>query len=519
MLDQPSRARWLAVVVIALATGCSSPTDEQQREPQPRTFTVGGSVSGLAGSGLAIRDRKTGTETRPTSDGPFTIDTGLTDGTEFDVVVETQPQDPLQTCTVSGGTGTITGASVTGIGVACITDDRSSGVLDESFGDHGRVIAPLPGGATAMAVQPDGRIIVAGESKVMRFGVDGALDTSFGNAGETDFTFPDVPNAVSNLPQGIAIRNDGHIVVVGFSESSSDAGDRFVVAQYNADGTLDSNFGGDGRVIVDFDARSARGRGVVLNAEGKIVVAGEALLGANNFDSADVVVAQLTSTGQFDDTFGDEGRTHTHFQNATVEVHGVVREIDGRIVIVGSVATVRREGVDLAVVSLTSDGAPDTTFARAGGTPGQLRTNLDLTDAELHANAATIQDDGEIAIAGEVDTGGSIQFLLVRVSAEGTFRAPILSSFSEQGDRATAIAPLPGGDVVVVGRTALSGSSDFRIVRYSGIGGVTISQRVDFFGGRDGAQAVAVQPSGRSVVAGFAQNGSSAGLGLVRATP
>src|SRR5262249_25940938 len=194
-----------------------------------------------------------------------------------------------------------------------------------------------------------------------------------------------------------------------FSEGGVDARAHFAVAVYNEDGTFDGAFQG-GRFLVDFGAQSARGRGVALPGDGTVIVAGEATLGLNNFDSADVVVAKFNSDGTPDASFGSGGQTHTHFANATAEVHGVDFLGGGRIVAGGSVGNVRAEGIDLIVVSYTRDGAPDTTFIGDNGNRGKLRTNLGL-NTEIRANAMAVQHDGEIAIAGEVDISGVIQCL------------------------------------------------------------------------------------------------------------
>ncbi|MBX6332080.1 MAG: hypothetical protein IRY91_09555, partial [Gemmatimonadaceae bacterium] len=175
-----------------------------------------------AASGLALREQKSGLEARPAAGGPFTIVPAATDGSPYNGVVATQPSNPLQVCTVSGGAGTVAATNGTNIAVNCTTPAPGpSGSLDPAFGDQGRVFADLPGGATAMALQPDGKIVVAGGSKVLRFNADGDVDQGFGSGGVASLTFPDVPAAISNLPQGIVVQSDGAIVVAGFAQSGS----------------------------------------------------------------------------------------------------------------------------------------------------------------------------------------------------------------------------------------------------------------------------------------------------------
>src|SRR5437870_3563768 len=155
--------------------------------------------------------------------------------------------------------------------------DAGPGDLDPSFGAGGQVLTDFGGGdgARALALQADGRIVVAGRScpstwrfALARHDADGTLDPSFGGGGRvlTNFAGRDEASA-------LALQSDGKIVVAGFSG----AGGRqdFAVARYNPDGSLDPSFGSGGRVLTDFggdDEASA----LALQSDGKIVVAGSA---------------------------------------------------------------------------------------------------------------------------------------------------------------------------------------------------------------------------------------------------
>src|SRR5262249_18000358 len=135
----------------------------------------------------------------------------------------------------------------------------------------------LPAALTAVAMQNDGRIVVAGTSgnfELGRVNSDGSLDTSFSFDGwvSTDFA------GRSDYVSSIVIQPDGKIVVAG----SSDHGllNDFAVARYNANGTLDQSFGNHGKATTDFPLVNPWGLfednafGVALQADGKIVLAG-----------------------------------------------------------------------------------------------------------------------------------------------------------------------------------------------------------------------------------------------------
>ncbi len=169
----------------------------------------------------------------------------------------------------------------------------SAGALDTTFGSGGRQTIPFPLGGTSvyadsMAVQADGKIVVAGytrgaaagEMAVARLNPNGSLDTSFNGGGELliDFGVPAEANAV-------AVQRDGKIVVAG-------TGGDFTVARLNRDGSLDTSFDGDGKQAVDFGGNDCAAS-VAVQADGKVVVAGSVSGSPQSFG-----VARLTGDPQ-----------------------------------------------------------------------------------------------------------------------------------------------------------------------------------------------------------------------------
>jgi uncharacterized delta-60 repeat protein len=525
-----NRARGVVILGLLFSAACSSPTDGRRREPPPDgqdQFSIGGVVNGLRGSGLVLREQNSGLEVHAAADGPFTIVTERSDGFAYHVQVSTQPDNPAQVCSVVDGVGAIAGANVTNVTVNCDSPE-SINALDPTFGSGGRATASLTGGATAMALRSDGKIIIGGEAKLLRFNSDGTPDLSFGTSGIADFTFPDVQAAITQLPQGIAVQSDGSIIVVGFAESGLNVHNRFVVARYTSAGVLDPSFDADGRRFIDFGDIGARGRGVAIDASGKIVVAGEATFESGVFDSTDFAVARLTDTGVLDSAFGTNGVAHTRFDGAAFAVvHGVAlqRDLTGRIILAGAVARDGGSDPDVALASFKSNGTPDSTFIDQGNPTGRVRTNLGFLNTETRGNALTIAPSGQIIVAGDVRSGANFQYLLARFTAGGSAGAPVTTPFTQQGDVAQAVALLGNGDVIVAGRTAIFGSSDFGVALYTPTGGLETNfgtdgtLAVDFARGIDGATAIAVQPDGKVVVAGFANTGSGVSLGMIRIVP
>jgi uncharacterized delta-60 repeat protein len=156
-----------------------------------------------------------------------------------------------------------------------------NGTLDTSFGTGGKVTTDFGtnyDGAFSLALQQDGKIIVAGQAVgraldflLVRYNTNGTLDNTFGTGGKvlTDF-------AGSDAAFSVAIRSDGKIVAAGRSFVFSTGNYDFAVARYNSNGTLDTSFGTGGKVTTDFLGDDDNAFTVVVQPDGKAVVAGSA---------------------------------------------------------------------------------------------------------------------------------------------------------------------------------------------------------------------------------------------------
>src|SRR5690606_4988978 len=124
--------------------------------------------------------------------------------------------------------------------VTCRPPIGSSG-LDPNFGDGGKVYSGLSGGATAMAVQPDGKIVLVGGQRIARYNPDGTPDTSFGVNG---VTIADVYGSSDRL-EAVAVQPDGGIVVAGDTKvnANSPTQEDWLIVRFAPDGTRDLTFG------------------------------------------------------------------------------------------------------------------------------------------------------------------------------------------------------------------------------------------------------------------------------------
>ncbi|MCA9948031.1 MAG: hypothetical protein KDE48_00150 [Anaerolineales bacterium] len=198
-----------------------------------------------------------------------------------------------------------------------------TGTLDTSFSGDGKISTNFNGVdiARTVALQTDGKIVVVGRDgstnfALARYTITGTLDTEFDADGKvtTDLGGSDIAYAA-------AIQDDGKIVVAGTNGSD------FALARYTNSGTLDNSFDGDGKVTTDFGGTDVA-RAVAIQSNGKIVVAG--LTGGQTLN-----VARYNSNGSLDTTFGSGGLVSTQIDGNNTEGYGMSLQADGKIVVAG----------------------------------------------------------------------------------------------------------------------------------------------------------------------------------------
>jgi uncharacterized delta-60 repeat protein len=331
------------------------------------------------------------------------------------------------------------------------------------------------------------------------YAVPGDLDTTFGGGDgkvATNYT------SDNDLGLSVAIQPDGKIVVAG---RAGGAGGQFAVIRYNPDGTLDTTFSGDGKVATNFTRGDDWAAGVALQADGKIVVAGRAA-GSNPM----FALARYNADGTLDTTFDLDGRLRTDFSGGRDAGWDVAIQSDGKIVAAGY-ASGRGAG-RWALARYNSDGTPDSSF----DDDGRLTTNFTLNfDA---ATAVAVQPDGKIVAAGAASDDSF--FALARYNIDGaldsTFEGDgtVITDFTSRGDFAWDLALQTDGKLVAVG---LAGKT-WGIARYdtNGVLDPTFNDdgkvRTDLTSNGDAASGVALQPDGKIVVAGGANDDRVFGL-------
>lgn len=322
--------------------------------------------------------------------------------------------------------GSVDGSG-TDFAVARYTRD---GALDATFGTGGKVRIDFSGKsdvARAVAVQSDGKIVVAGStvnaSNEERFGIVrlsavGALDTGFGTGGRVVTA---LPGSSADQALAVLVQGSGHIVVGGSASFGATTGLDFALARYTSAGVLDSSFGSGGTVTTAIRANT--GSDVVhalAEQAGKIVAVG----GEGDFQAA-----RYTASGVLDGTFGTGGKVNALFGSTIGVANAVAVDAQNRLVLAG-----QRDN-DTAAARLNSNGTLDTTF----GTGGKAVVAYSAVNWDV-AEGVAVQTDGAVVLAGwrMPDGGGSAtDFTVTRLTSAGALDA----TFGTNGTVVTAVAP------------------------------------------------------------------------------
>jgi uncharacterized delta-60 repeat protein len=341
---------------------------------------------------------------------------------------------------------------VAGLGTAarrfCAARLRANGNLDTTFGTRGKRIVSFGGddeGAFGAALQPDGKIVLVGDSDfrvaVARLNPNGSLDTTFSGDGKVLFSWGAISRATAVL-----VLPSGKLLIGGFSGPE---GGNVQLARLNPGGALDSSFGTGGKAAVDFGGDDF-GTALARQANGRILIAGRST-------TAGAIVARLLANGKLDGTFGTGGK----LMLGPGSLSAVLVQPDRKILVAGNA----NGPAVMTVTRLRTNGTPDTTFDGDGTATIDFGT---LADA---ANDALLQPDGRIVVAGYTQATDSPP-AVARLNADGSPDA----TFGGGDGKVTidfgvatfgfAAALQANGRILVAGQ--YTGANDFAIARIRG---------------------------------------------------
>jgi len=376
-----------------------------------------------------------------------------------------------------------------------ITRLNANGTKDTGFGANGLVHLHTNSStydtAEAVAIQADGKIVVAGTADkyaaILRLNANGTQDTTFAVA---------APNQIYAIGSGqtngamkfhaLALQADGKIIAVGEGTNVKPTGysDDFFVMRFQTNGVPDPTFYGPegpgyaGTVWVPFDLTGANrdaAYAVALQSDGKIVLAGEAQYGGNDYDFA---IARLNTNGSLDTGFSGDGKTTVPFDRGGVKrdgATGVAITATGTIVVAGTVTSTPGYYNEIGVTRLLANGAIDATFGlsgridtiyvQTGGTATNPVSNI--------ASGMTLGGDGTLWIAGSQDPYGTTPYStcgFAHLSADG--RTILGAGAVDFGNAASAngITRDAQGKLLLVGPRQFNetGDHDFAIARLLG---------------------------------------------------
>ena len=355
----------------------------------------------------------------------------------------------------------------------------------------------------SVALQSNGKILVGGHSYsggipgfvLVRYNSDGSLDTSFSGDG---VVATEVGNAVGgDFGYGVALQSDGKILLVGTSGYSD-----FAIVRYNNDGSLDTGFSGDGMSETNVGSNSETGYDVVVQADGKILVAGAS---GSNF-----TLVRYNQEGSLDTSFSGDGIVTTAVGGDSSAAYSIALQPDGKILVAGYDTANK---MNFALVRYNVDGSLDTSFSGDGIATTAIGSGNDL------AMSVALQLNGKILVAGRSDSGGFSDFALVRYNSDGSLD----SNFSSDGklttavgnyyDACTSIVVQQDGKILAAGISSNGGNSQyFTLVRYNQEGSLDTSFSGDGIvttavgGDSSAAYSIALQPDGKILLAGGANS-------------
>ncbi len=394
------------------------------------------------------------------------------------------------------------------------------GFLDASFGTGGVVITEVGTGnsvGTDIAIQTDGKILICGYTSgatvpdfaVARYNINGTLDLSFDTDGIVTTSF-----GGDDFAKSVKVQTDGKILVAGYFFVGVEMD--FAVARYNTDGSLDVSFDTDGKFTYGLGGLQESGSEVLIQDDGKIVIAGTAVGG-----DGDIMILRLDLDGSLDATFDGDGVSVVDFSGTHDVTTSAVLQSDGKIVITGY----HYDGIsgeDILLTRFNTDGTIDNTFNSVGyafftGFPGD-----DL------AFSVALQADGKIVACGSQNSGIGDGITLVRYNSDGSpdnsfdTDGGLITNVGAVDDVGYSVLTTSDGKILVGGKSENGTNYDLILLRYNDDGtldntfdgdGVSVT---DYVGTDEEVNAIALQTDGKIIAGGYTYGATLSDLTVAR---
>jgi uncharacterized delta-60 repeat protein len=338
----------------------------------------------------------------------------------------------------------------------------------------------------------------------VRYNADGALDATFGVNGIARVDFN-----VNAAAYSVAIDSEGRIIIAGYAQQSATGAD-FAVARLTPSGALDTSFSSDGKQTIDFGGTVDLGDSVAVDSADRVIIAGYSQQSATSYDFA---VARLTSTGDLDASFSEDGKQTVDFGGTLDRASGVAIDSADRVVVVGY-SLQYATGYDFAVARLTDSGDLDANFA------GDGMQTVNFGGGDFGFGVAIGRDD-RVLVDGYSNQGATRNdFAVASLTSSGELDASFSGDgkqtvdFGDTFDEATSVTVDSADRVLLGGYVQESATGfDFAVARLTPSGELDANfagdgkATVDFGGANDRAYGVAVDSAGRLLVGGQSDQG------------
>lgn len=326
----------------------------------------------------------------------------------------------------------------------------------------GRITVQIGSGhdvCNSMTIQPDGKIVGAGYSdasnadfSAVRLNTNGSLDASFDTDGKVQTNF-----GLNERGNGVAIQSDGKIVIAGESDLSGSRYD-FALARYNINGSLDTSFDGDGRLTTQFNSNNSIARDILIQPDGKIVASGY-----SNWATVDFSIARYNPNGSLDTSWG-VGKKPIEVNTSDDHAEGIAQQADGKLVVVGR--TLISGNFRFGLTRFNADGTLDTGFGSGGKVSTALvfsdygeSVAIQPADQKIVVGGFVYNGAGDYDfLLARYNTNGSLD------TSFGT--SGFVRRHNSSDDKIYSIALLSDGDIVAVGNTVGGGNLDLAILRF-----------------------------------------------------
>lgn len=344
------------------------------------------------------------------------------------------------------------------------------GTLDLTFGNNGITLSDYSFNgndnyAEASTLQADGKIVLAGHSSYssvnnmtfMRYYSNGTLDDNFGNGGIIALIYGGSDDRVCDITE----QADGKIISVGYTSNSTNT--RIAITRLNTDGSLDTDFDGNGMKVIGFGSDiDAYGKSIAIQSDGKIIIGGYIRDENSDFDA---VICRLNPNGTFDNNFGTNGIVNHNILSQMNFMNNV--GIQDEKIILGGMSYDDDFFRFVTLCRYNTDGSLDTDF----GTSGIVSVQIDDVNIAGASGDMCFSKDGKIVYACSVSDYPNYDFAVLRFLSNGS----VDNSFGNLGmvvtvmdgnSTAFSVAVQDDNKIIAGGLINNTNSYDFALARY-----------------------------------------------------